>query len=64
MTRLLNKDIETIFTIPFSTKVKIINEPIKLGIYNNYIYMEVHAFNDKEVIQIIRKLTTKTFINQ
>ena len=31
------------------TKVKIINQPIKLGIYKNFLYMEVHAFNKKEV---------------
>ena len=60
--RLRNKDIETIFyNTALGTKVKIINEPIKLGIYNNYIYMEVHAFNDKEVYSNNQKniLTTK-----
>ena len=48
--RLRNEDIETIFhNAPVGTKVKIINQPIKLGIYKNFLYMEVHAFNKKEV---------------
>jgi len=48
--RLRNTDIETIFyNSSIGTKVKIINEPIKLGFYNDYLYMEVHAFNNKEV---------------
>ena len=48
--RLRNEDIETIFhNAPLGTKVKIINQPIKLGIYKNFLYMEVHAFNKKEV---------------
>ena len=48
--RLRNEDIETIFyNTQIGTKVKIINEPIKLGIYNNFLYMEVHAFNNQEV---------------
>ena len=48
--RLRNEDIETIFyNAPVGTKVKIINQPIKLGVYKNFLYMEVHAFNNKEV---------------
>ena len=48
--RLRNNDIETIFyNSSIGTKVKIINVPIKLGFYKNFLYMEVHAFNNKEV---------------
>ena len=48
--RLRNEDIDTLFhNAPVRTKVKIINQPIKLGIYKNFLYMEVHAFNKKEV---------------
>ncbi len=48
--RLRNKDIETVFYNSFiGTKVKIINAPIKLGEHNDFLYMEVHAYNNKEV---------------
>ena len=48
--RLRNKDIETVFYNSYiGTKVKIINTPIKLGEYNDFLYMEVHAFNNEEV---------------
>ena len=48
--RLRNKDIETVFYNSYiGTKVKIINAPIKLGEYNDFLYMEVHAFNNEEV---------------
>ena len=48
--RLRNKDIETIYhNAPLGTKVKIINMPIKLGTYKNFLSIEVHAFNNKEV---------------
>ena len=48
--RLRNEDIKTIFyKAPRGTKVKIINEPIKIGKYKDFLYMEVHAFNNKEV---------------
>ena len=60
--RLRNEDIETIFyNTPLKTKVKIINEPIKLGVFNNFLYMEVHAFNNKEVYSNNQKniLTTE-----
>ena len=59
--RLRNEDIKTIFyNTPLGTKVKIINQPIKLGIYNNFLYMEVHAFNDKEVYSNNQKNTLTT----
>jgi len=48
--RLRNKDIETVFYNSFiGTKVKIINAPIKLGEHNDFLYMEVHAYNNEEV---------------
>ena len=48
--RLRNEDIKTIYhNTLLGTKVKIINEPIKIGKYKDFLYMEVHAFNDKEV---------------
>ena len=48
--RLRNKDIETVFYNSYiGTKVKIINEPIKLGVHKGFLYMEVHAFNNEEV---------------
>ena len=59
--RLRNEDIETIFyNTPLGTKVKIINQPIKLGLYNNFLYMEVHAFNNKEVYSNNQKNTLTT----
>lgn len=48
--RLRNEDIETIFfNAAKGTRVKIINEPIKIGKYKDFLYMEVHAFNNQEV---------------
>ena len=59
--RLRNEDIETIFyNAPVGTKVKIINQPIKLGVYKNFLYMEVHAFNKKEVYSNNQKNTLTT----
>lgn len=59
--RLRNEDIETIFyNAPVGTKVKIINMPIKIGLYNNFVYMEVHAFNNKEVYSNNQKNTLTT----
>ena len=59
--RLRNEDIKTIFyNTPLGTNVKIINQPIKLGIYNNFLYMEVHAFNNKEVYSNNQKNTLTT----
>ena len=48
--RLRNDDIKTIFyNVSIGTKVKIVDIPIKIGTYKNFLYMEVHAFNDQEV---------------
>ena len=59
--RLRNEDIETIFyNAPVGTKVKIINQPTKLGVYKNFLYMEVHAFNKKEVYSNNQKNTLTT----
>ena len=59
--RLRNEDIETIFyNAPVGTKVKIINQPIKLGVYKNFLYMEVHAFNKKDVYSNNQKNTLTT----
>ena len=39
--------------------------PIKIGLYNNFVYMEVHAFNNKEVYSNNQKntLTTDNIFN-
>jgi len=48
--RLRNDDIKTIFhNVSIGTKVKIVDIPIKIGTYKNFLYMEVHAFNNQEV---------------
>jgi L,D-transpeptidase ErfK/SrfK len=48
--RLRNEDIKTIFhNVSIGTKVKIVDLPIKLGTYKNFLYMEVHAFNNQEI---------------
>ena len=48
--RLRNDDIKTIFhSVSIGTKVKIVDIPIKIGTYKNFLYMEVHAFNNQEV---------------
>ena len=48
--RLRNDDIKTIFhNVSIGTKVKIVDIPIKIGIYKNFLYIEVHAFNNQEV---------------
>ena len=48
--RLRNEDIKLIYYNSYiGTKVKIINTPIKLGVHKDHLYMEVHAFNNKEV---------------
>ena len=48
--RLRNEDIKTIFhNVSIGTKVKIVDLPIKIGTYKNFLYMEVHAFNNQEV---------------
>jgi L,D-transpeptidase ErfK/SrfK len=60
--RLRNEDIETIYFISKrGTKVKIINEPIKIGKFKDFLYMEVHAFNNQEVYSNNQKnyLTTE-----
>jgi len=48
--RLRNDDIKTIFhNVSIGTKVKIVDIPIKIGTYKNFLYIEVHAFNNQEV---------------
>ena len=59
--RLRNKDIETIFyKAKIGTKVKIVNMPIKIGVYKGFLYMEVHAFNNQEIYSNNQKNTLTT----
>lgn len=46
--RLYPEDIFTLFKdIPLKTKVLIVNQPVKLGVKNKEIYIEIHAENNK-----------------
>ena len=59
--RLRNEDIETIFyKAKIGTKVKIVNMPIKIGVYKGFLYMEVHAFNNQEIYSNNQKNTLTT----
>ena len=59
--RLRNEDIKTIFySVKIGTKVKIVNMPIKIGVYNGFLYMEVHAFDNQEIYSNNQKNTLTT----
>tara|TARA_B110000014_G_C20118176_1_gene591364 strand:- start:2084 stop:3079 length:996 start_codon:yes stop_codon:yes gene_type:complete len=59
--RLRNEDIETVFyNAKIGTKVKIVNMPIKIGVYKGFLYMEVHAFNNQEIFSNNQKNTLTT----
>lgn len=45
--RLYPEDIEVLFNlVKVGTKVRIINEPVKIGIYNRKVFLEVHRSED------------------
>jgi L,D-transpeptidase ErfK/SrfK len=47
--RLYPEDIEVLFKlVKTGTEVRIINEPVKIGIYNRKVYVEVHRSEEKE----------------
>lgn len=61
--RLYPEDIKVLFTFARpGAKVKIMNEPVKTGIYNDRVYVEIHRSgkNDEELLQIaMDKLSRK-----
>jgi len=61
--RLYPEDIKVLFTLArWGAQVKIVNEPVKTGVYNDNVYVEIHRSgkNDKELLQIaIDKLSRK-----
>jgi L,D-transpeptidase ErfK/SrfK len=61
--RLYPEDIKVLFkSARLGTKVKIVDEPVKTGIYNGKIYVEIHRSgrNDEELLQIaMDKLSRK-----
>ncbi len=61
--RLYPEDIKVFFTlVKLGTKVKIVDEPIKMGIYNDQVYVEIHRSgkNNEELLQIaMEKLSKK-----
>jgi L,D-transpeptidase ErfK/SrfK len=47
--RLYPQDIETVYhTVPVGTPVRLVNQPYKLGIANDELYLEVHPFLDED----------------
>lgn len=61
--RLYPEDIKVLFKFARTgTKVKIVDEPVKTGIYNDRVYVEIHRSdkNDEELLQIaMDKLSRK-----
>lgn len=64
--RLYPEDIEILFSsIKSGTKVKIIDEPVKVGIYNDKVYIEVHSSGREEselIMLAVKKLSRKRLL--
>ncbi|MAS81280.1 MAG: peptigoglycan-binding protein LysM [Legionellales bacterium] len=57
--RLYPEDIEALFSeVTLKTPVNIINQPYKIGIKNNIIYLEAHPFLDEDVDKYENNLTS------
>lgn len=66
--RMYPEDIEVLFRfVERGEKVKIVNEPVKTGIYNGRVYVEIHRshWSDEELLQIaMEKLSRKPLIDK
>ena len=64
--RLYPEDIKTLFKfIKPGTTVKILDEPVKAGMYNNKVYIEVHrsGMEDAELIMLaVKNLSRKRLL--
>jgi len=57
--RLYPEDIETLFSeVSLKTSVNIINQPYKIGVKDNVIYLEAHPFLDEDIEQFENNLTS------
>ncbi len=57
--RLYPEDIEALFSkVSLKTSVNIINQPYKIGVKDNVIYLEAHPFLDEDIEQFENNLTS------
>jgi L,D-transpeptidase ErfK/SrfK len=57
--RLYPEDIEALFSeVTLKTPVNIINQPYKIGLKNNIIYIEAHPFLDEDIEKYENNLTS------